>query len=185
MIWLMTLGYVAVAGMLLTASLPSRFSLFFKVIGVLVVTGLYFTTYLGHRSLAGWPINQELPKNFRLVWVAIDEPEKKDGVDGEIFFWIRELNDNNEAASKPRAYILPFDLALAERVQEAQEKIQEGETINGYVKESDEEIEEGEENQLQAADESTSGFSDAGFSIEFEEVEIPALPIKTVPVNSS
>ena len=102
MIWLMTLGYVVVAGMLLTASLPSRFSLFFKVIGVLVVTGLYFTTYLGHRSLAGWPINEELPKNFRLVWVAIDEPEKKDGVDGEIFFWIRELNDNNEAASKPR-----------------------------------------------------------------------------------
>ena len=76
MIWLMTLGYVAVAGMLLTASLPSRFSLFFKVIGVLVVTGLYFTTYLGHRSLAGWPIKEELPKNFRLVWVAIDEPEK-------------------------------------------------------------------------------------------------------------
>ena len=61
----------------------------------------------------------------------------------------------------------------------------EGETINGYVKESDEELEEGEESQLQAADESTSGFSDAGFSIEFEEVEIPALPIKTVPVNSS
>ena len=40
MIWLMTLGYVVVAGVLLTASLPSRFSLFFKVIGVLVVTGL-------------------------------------------------------------------------------------------------------------------------------------------------
>ena len=117
--------------------------------------------------------------------MAIDEPEKKDGVDGEIFFWIRELNDNNEAISKPRAYILPFDLALAERVQEAQEKIQEGETINGYVKESDEELEEGEESQLQAADESTSGFSDAGFSIEVQEVEIPALPIKTVPVNSS
>ena len=80
---------------------------------------------------------------------------------------------------------MPFDLALAERVQEAQEKIQEGETINGYVKESDEELEEGEENQLQTADESANGFSNAGFSIEFEQVEIPALPTKTVPMNSS
>ncbi len=185
MIWLMTLGYVAVAGMLLTASLPSRFSFFFKIIGVLVVTGLYFTTYLGHRSLAGWPIKEELPKNFRLVWVAIDEPEKKDGIDGEIFFWIRELNDNNETATKPRAYILPFDLALAERVQDAQEKILEGAAINGYVKERDEVLEEGEENQLQTADESANGFSNAGFSIEFEQVEIPALPTKTVPMNSS
>ena len=132
--------------------------------------------------MAGWPIDEELPKNFRLVWVAIDEPEKKDGVDGEIFFWIRELNDNNEAVSKPRAYILPFDIALAERVQEAQEKIQEGETINGYVQESqDEEDNLSEEGQLKVGDSSTSGFSDALLNIEFREIEIPALPAKTIP----
>jgi len=182
MIWLMTLGYMAVAGLLLTASIPSRFSWLIKLGGVFVVTGFYFTTYLGHRGLAGWPIDEELPKNFRLVWVAIDEPEKKDGVDGEIFFWIRELNDNNEAVSKPRAYILPFDIALAERVQEAQEKIQEGETINGYVQESqDEEDNLSEEGQLKVGDSSTSGFSDALLNIEFREIEIPALPAKTIP----
>ena len=103
-------------------------------------------------------------------------------MDGEIFFWIRELNDNNEAVSKPRAFILPFDIALAERVQEAQEKIQEGETINGYVQESqDEEDNLSEEGQLKVGDSSTSGISDALLNIEFREIEIPALPAKTIP----
>ena len=181
MIWLMTLGYVVVAGMLLTASLPSKFSFFFKITGVLVVTGLYFATYLGHRSLAGWPIDEELPKNFRLVWVSIEEPEKKDGVDGEIFFWIRELDDNDNVVSKPRAYIMPFDIALAERVQEAQEKIQEGETVNGYVKESEVEADENSEDSSQIGRSRVSGLSNAFMDIEFKEIEIPALPAKTVP----
>ena len=182
MIWLMALGYMAVAGLLLIASIPSRFSVLIKLLGVFIVTGFYFTTYMGHRGLAGWPIDEELPKNFRLVWVAIDEPKKKDGVDGEIFFWIRELNENNEAASKPRAYILPFDIALAERVQEAQEKIQQGETINGYVQESqDKEENQTDDGQLKAGDSSTSGFSDPLLNIEFREIEIPALPSKTMP----
>ena len=68
---------------------------------------------------------------------------------------------------------------------EVSEKILEGAAINGYVKERDEVLEEGEENRLQTADESANGFSNAGFSIEFEQVEIPALPKKTVPMNSS
>ena len=59
MIWLMTLGYMAVAGLLLTASIPSRFSWLIKLGGVFVVTGFYFTTYLGRRGLAGWPIDEE------------------------------------------------------------------------------------------------------------------------------
>ncbi|OUX43108.1 MAG: hypothetical protein CBE21_02915 [Proteobacteria bacterium TMED261] len=184
MIWLMTLGYVAVAGMLLTVSLPSRFATLIKLAGIFVVTGFYFATYFGHRELSGWPIDQELPEKFRLVWVAIDEPEKKDGVDGEIFFWIRELNENNEAVTKPRAYILPFDLALAERVQEAQEKIQEGETVNGYVQESSDEEEDEADGESKAGDSSTSGFSETLLNIEFREIEIPALPNKTVPVSS-
>ena len=181
MIWLMSLGYVALAGLLLPASIPTRFSMLIKLLGILLITSFYFATYLGHRGLAGWPINEELPKNFRLVWVAIDEPGKKDGVDGEIFFWIRELNENNEAISKPRAYILPFDIALAERVQEAQEKIQQGETINGYVQESDNEGNDETKGQLKAGDNSTSGFSDALLNIEFREIEIPTLPLKTMP----
>ena len=116
--------------------------------------------------------------------VAIVLPVKKDGVDGEIFFWIRELNENNEAVTKPRAYILPFDLALAERVQEAQEKIQEGETVNGYVQESSDEEEDEADGESKAGDSSTSGFSETLLNIEFREIEIPALPNKTVPVSS-
>lgn len=181
MIWLMSVGYVAVAALLLVVSLPSRWSLPIKVVGIVLITGFYFSTYLGHRSLSGWPIDEPLPENFRLVWVTIDEPEKKDGVDGEIFFWIRELNENNEAVSKPRAFIMPFDMALAERVQEAQERIQEGETVNGYVRESDEETPNTTEEESKVGDSSVSGLSNSFLNIEFREVEIPALPFKTVP----
>ena len=52
MIWLMSLGYVALAGLLLTASIPTRFSMLIKLLGILLITSFYFATYLGHRGLA-------------------------------------------------------------------------------------------------------------------------------------
>jgi hypothetical protein len=183
MIWLLVVSYVAVAALLLNLNLSVRAPLAVKALAIVLVSGCYVFTYFGIRGQEGWPTGDTLPESFRLEWITVLEPDKASGAEGEIFFWIRHLDDSNQPDTTPRAYRLPFSAALAEQAQQALEKIEGGETLNGFISRQTMSPAEGAEDTDQSGQfgqRSLAG-DEAMFAIEFRDVPRPTLPPKAVP----
>ncbi len=130
---LLALAYAAVAALLLNLGLASPWDPRLKAAAVVAVSLLYGGSYLGVRSLQGWPTSQSTPENFRVHWIAIDEPDKSSATDGAIYFWLRELDDGNLPTGEPRAHVLPFDAETAEAAREALEVLENGKQVNGRI----------------------------------------------------
>ena len=56
------------------------------------MASFYVFTWIGYKQVLGWPSTQEIPEEFRLIWVSIDEPDKFNKREGEIYFWIRYMD---------------------------------------------------------------------------------------------
>ncbi|MEE2778434.1 MAG: hypothetical protein VYE73_16910 [Acidobacteriota bacterium] len=155
---LLAVAYAALAALLLNLGLASRWPLTVKLGAVVVVSVLYVGTYLGLRSMEGWPTTDVLPEHFRLYWVAVDEPVKQTGQEGAIYFWVRELDSNGEPVGPPRAHTVSWDEATAQEVHEAREALEAGRPVDGTFR---------------------LGFRDAAEPLfEAEEVALPDLPFK-------
>ena len=184
MIWLLLFSYVAVAALLLNWNISVRAPLLVKMAVIALVTACYGFTYFGLREMQGWPTAAELPENFRLQWIMVKEPDKSSGTDGEIFFWIRHLDGQGQPEAEPRAYRLPFSEALAEQSQGALGKLQDGQTLNGYVSQESRDGEaSSEEGESDRAGEKARVTDDALLRIEFRDVPRPTLPPKEVPAG--
>jgi hypothetical protein len=184
MVWLITVSYVVVAALLLSVSLSVRLPLVAKFGAILLVTACYGFTYVGFRALEGWPADESLPDDFRLQWITVDEPNKQTGEDGVIFFWVRHLNDYGDAGGEPRSYRVPWSEALAEQAEEALEKIEEGETLNGFITRQ---AMTPEEDEVDVTSEKRQGLEALGdeamFTIEFRDVPKPKLPAKSITTS--
>lgn len=183
MIWLLVISYVAVAALLLNLNLSTRAPVAMKALAIILVTACYAFAYYGFRDLEGWPTAEALPKSFRLQWIMVVEPDKATGAEGEVFFWVRHLDESNQPGSRPRAYRLPFSAALAEQAQEALKKIEGGETLNGFISRQEmnpAESPESDEHSGESGQRSLAG-DEARLIIEFRDVPKPTLPPKAVP----
>ena len=80
----MILGYVAISTLLLIFFLYSTFSNKLKTVVVFIMASFYVFTWMGYKQILGWPSTQEIPDEFRLIWVSIDEPDKSTKKEGEI-----------------------------------------------------------------------------------------------------
>ena len=47
-----------------------------KTVVVFIMASFYVFTWMGYKQILGWPSTQEIPDEFRLIWVSIDEPDK-------------------------------------------------------------------------------------------------------------
>ena len=183
MIWLLTLAYVVIAALLLNANLGARLPLLAKVGAIFLVSACYAFSYWGWRAMEGWPADEPLPEEFRLQWITVDEPNKETGEDGVIYFWVRHLDEYGDAAGEPRSYRVPFSEALAEQAEEALEKMQDGETMNGFItRQVMTPAEEELDNKGKPAGRTLLG-DEAMFRIEFRDVPKPDLPPKAAPVS--
>ncbi len=183
MIWLLAFSYVAVAALLLNWSIRVRAPVLAKVGAIVLVSACYVFTYFGLRALQGWPTDARLPDNFRLQWITVEEPDKATGTTGQIFFWVRHLDGRDQPVARPRAYQLPFSEALAEDAQVVLEKIQGGQTVNGFVSRepinADALREEGDASGERGR--RALAQDQAVLRIEFRDVPRPALPAKSAP----
>ena len=102
------LAYLVVTTLLLCFYFYSEFSRLTKNLTVLLVTLSYFYTWFSVEGLLGWPSQQEMPSQFRVLWIDINEPDKGNSEDGEIFFWVKELNKVDQPYGKPRAYSIKW-----------------------------------------------------------------------------
>ena len=114
---LLTLAYVVVTLLLLNIGFRSHWRWQVKFITVVVTAAFYIGTWYGLKHLQGWPLDESLPAEFRLISEYIEQPNKRKGTDGAIYLWVTNLAEG--ADSRPRAYRLPYQEALHEDITEA------------------------------------------------------------------
>ena len=93
----------------------------------------YVLTWLGYKQVLGWPSTQEIPEEFRLIWVSIDEPDKFTKMEGQIYFWIRYMDEADIPFGKPRAFSLVWSEENHKIAQSALLKLKEGTQLNGIM----------------------------------------------------
>jgi hypothetical protein len=130
---ILAIAYAVIGALLLYLLVATRRSVSFKILTVVLVSGLYGGTYLGLKELQGWPVEEELPKHFRLHWATISEPDKKLNAKGAIYLWIQPSAPGGKLMANPRAYSLPYELETAEKVQDALRQIEAGQIIEGQL----------------------------------------------------
>ncbi|MAI27341.1 MAG: hypothetical protein CMN75_15040 [Spirochaeta sp.] len=179
----LTLAYVAVAALLLSLTLATRYPVWVKGLAILLVSGLYFGTWLGYQGLLGWPSNQPMPSEFRVLWISIEDPDKGSSEPGHIYYWLRALDESGAVSGPPRAHAVPWDEATAEEAQRALDELEEGEVLNGRRTRG---VLNASEPPPQVADleagvRSIPGAEDREVDFKFYSVPPPSLPAKDSP----
>lgn len=130
-VFAISVAYVAMAVLLLTMGLTSRYSWKLKALAIVVTSTFFIEAFFATRGLLSWPAVGSLPPKFQLLWARIVEPDPKAGDTGAIYFWIEELDDNNVPSGLPRSYRLPYSQPLADRSLKAREQIMLGNAQEG------------------------------------------------------
>lgn len=179
---LLSIAYAAVAGLLLSLNLATRYAFWIKAGTIVLVTGLYGASWAGLNGLMGWATPAALPEEFRVLWITMDEPDKATTAPGYIFFWVRELDEAGLPIGAPRAHRVRWTEESAEAAQEALEQLEEGELLNGRLgRNLVDDSERAEEGAEYAGETSVTGAGGERPNFEFVRVPPPALPPKSVP----
>lgn len=179
---LLSVAYAAVAGLLLSLNLATRYAWWIKVASIVVVTGLYVGSWTGLHGLMGWATAAPLPEEFRVLWITMEEPDKATNEPGVIYFWVRELDEAGLPVGAPRAHRVAWSEEAAETAQEALDRMDEGELLNGRMgRNVVTDAERPDEGADYAADQTASGAGGERPEFEFIRVPPPALPPKSLP----
>lgn len=131
-------AYVVVALALLLLSLFSRWHWRVKAGLVAITTAAWCACYFALPALLGWPTDRAVPQRFNLIGVFIQEPDKRTGEPGNVFFWASDLDP--DADQRPRAYRLPYSLSTKAVFQEGQGKLRQNIPQVGEVDEEDKKL---------------------------------------------
>ena len=178
---LLILSYLLIASLLLVFCFYTSFSKKIKLCGVIFVTAFYFFSWNTYTNILGWPSQQDLPDEFRISWVVIEEPNKEIGKEGGLYLWVRLLDEAKIVKGKPKAYKLEWSEDSYKKAQFALLKLKEGEQLNGRKSYGVIKKDEGAD---KANLYGTQGEQEEGVpSFEFEEVPAKTLPLKSLIQN--
>jgi len=138
-----TLAFILLTSLVLWFVIGSKGLWGLKAATILLTLYLCLSVNFSLENLFGWPSNQQPPKEFRVHWVVIKEPNKKTGDKGDVYVWVTDMNPKekddgsffisfaNENMYKPRAYRLEYSKELHEDGQKALEMIMGGQAVMG------------------------------------------------------
>ena len=169
----LALSYAAVAALLLNLGVRSRWPTGVKLTAIVLVSLLYAGTFLGLRSLEGWPTKESPASGFRLLSVLIVEPDSTLDVEGAIYYWARTLDEAGEPTGPPRSYQRPYQPLELKAARKAQDLLDDGRPIDGRLLELSDDL-SGSENSESLRERDEPEF-------EFQEAAPPALPPKIDP----
>lgn len=179
---LLSIAYAAVAGLLLNLCLATRYPVWIKGMGVVLVSGLYVGSWAGLNGLMGWATVEPLPEEFRVLFITMDEPDKATKEPGYIYFWVRTLDEAGLPVGAPRAHRVAWTEEGAEAAQEALDRMDEGELLNGRIGRNLVRDQEPPETGAEyAGDQTVTGAGAETPEFEFIRVPPPALPPKSLP----
>jgi hypothetical protein len=124
---LLTLGvlYMLLCGLLLVLCLATRWSVWVKAMGVVLVSGFYVLANQTLTQVSGWPTEDLLPPKFVFLSAVFDEPSPVNGKEGAIFVWLHPV-ENGKLVAMPRAYRLPYQKDLRGILEDGMKKARGG-----------------------------------------------------------
>jgi len=131
-LWIV-LVYVAIAVLLLSMNLTSRWRWWIKAAAIVVTGGFFVGSYFAIISLLGWPAAENPPARFALLATRVVEPDRITGSSGMIYLWLEELDENNIPSGKPRSYSLTYTQDFANAVGQARDLLANGEKVEGSL----------------------------------------------------
>lgn len=118
-------AYVAVVGLLLSLNLYSSWHWAVKTGANLAAFALFVVTYHSWPGVLGWPTERDLPRQFYLHAVNVDEPAR-------IYLWGTDL-ERGLGRNVPRAFSIPYSTRLHEQVDQVGRKLRKGLPVVGQV----------------------------------------------------
>jgi hypothetical protein len=119
-------AYVVLGVLLLIAVTRARLPWPAKAVAIVATSAFYVFVFFRLEGFLGWPATAALPPRFELLWAQVVERDVASNDAGAIHLWVAELNDANLPSRTPRAYVLPYSAALAEKVKKAEAEIKQG-----------------------------------------------------------
>jgi hypothetical protein len=128
-----SLGYAALAVLLLGLGLEARLRWWIKAIAIVVTSAFMVVVFFATNGLLGWPARGALPPRFQLLWTRVVEPDVRSGDAGAVFLWVEETDENNVPTGTPKSYRLPYSRSLADRSIAARDEIVAGHPQQGLA----------------------------------------------------
>ena len=138
------IGFLIIATILLWFFINTKGKLWIKIILTLVAGYYSLVTWCSLSSYAGWPTDTELPNEFVVHWMTVQEPNKKTQDPGAIYVWITsaELSDNTiwnflgykPGRPEPRIYKLPYSVSMHEKAEQVRGLLKKGKVVKGGKK---------------------------------------------------
>lgn len=122
----LSIAYVVLGVLLLIAVTRARLPWPAKAAAIATTSAFYIFVFFRLEGFLGWPATAALPLRFELLWAQVVERDLVSNEAGAINLWVAELNDANLPSRTPRAYVLPYSAALAEKVEKARTEITKG-----------------------------------------------------------
>ncbi|MSO70732.1 MAG: hypothetical protein EXQ88_01750 [Alphaproteobacteria bacterium] len=127
-------AYILLAVLLLSVNVASRWLWWIKGVAIVATTLFFVQSYASVTGLIGWPTKDQLPGRFEFLWASVAEPNKFYNIDGSVFMWIVALGAGDEPLGEPRAFRVPYTLALSEQIVSAQALMRQGKAVAGYAR---------------------------------------------------
>lgn len=118
-------AYFIIAALLLGMNLYSSWHWIVKSFANVIVVIFLWVTYQSWPGILGWPTERDLPRQFYLYALNIDEPNR-------IYLWGSDI-DSGLGRSVPRSYSLPYSKKLHDSVDKAGRKLRKGLPVIGQV----------------------------------------------------
>jgi hypothetical protein len=173
-------AYIALAILLLSLNLASRWRWWIKAGAVVITAGFFAITYFTIVGLIGWPTTDRLPDRFTLLATEVVEPDRFIGTDGAIYLWLRELNEDNLPVGAPRGFQIIYTDPLADAADAAQDKLDAGEQVQGEFGENQEDEAEAGQPAGEDGQRANAAGYELNFTLQFNDMPIVALPEKGV-----
>jgi hypothetical protein len=127
----LTLAYAALGTLLLIILMHVAIAQAVKVALVTAMTAFYVAVFFVSQSLLGWAADTAMPERFQVLWTRVVEPNLSRQSGGAIYLWVEELDERNIPSGEPRAYVLAYSAALADKAATAQAEIKKGNPQGG------------------------------------------------------
>ncbi len=125
----LSISYVVPLALLAWLWLGNRPRLGLRIAVLILMPVAYAVQWVGLERIAGWPSEYPLPAVFELVGSDVREPDRQREDPGGIHLWVRVAGDG-----RPRAYTLPYDRLLHEKLHSARQRMQQGMRQKGTVR---------------------------------------------------
>lgn len=129
----LTIAYAALGTVLLIVLARVSVSRGVKVAAIAAMGVFNIAVFFWTQSLLGWSAGTAMPERFQVLWTRVLEPNASKQFPGAIHLWVESLDERNIPSGEPRAYVVPYSAALAQKTAEAQSEIKKGNAQGGMA----------------------------------------------------